>query len=70
MCAHYSWSWEYLHWGIRWPIMQRILIDAPGYDKPKTPAEDPDEGKHKVKMKLTPENGSVVANFINGLAEL
>jgi hypothetical protein len=67
MCAHYSWSWDYLHWGIRWPIMQRILIDAPSYKKPKT--EDADDSKHKVKMKLTPENGSAIASFINGLSE-
>ncbi len=53
--------------------MQRILIDAPSYDSPKSDDTGTDigkHGKHEVEMRLTPENGSAVANFINGLAEL
>lgn len=33
--AHYGWSWHYLHWGIRWPIVQRMQEDAPGYESAK-----------------------------------
>ncbi|OZI09604.1 hypothetical protein BWI93_03090 [Siphonobacter sp. BAB-5385] len=62
MCAHYGWSWEYLHWGLRWPIMQRVLIDAPGYEMPK-----PEEKEVKEKKKLTKQNAKDIMNYINSL---
>lgn len=27
-----GWTWHYLHEGIAWPIVQRLMIDAPSYD--------------------------------------
>jgi len=27
-----GWTWRYLHEGIAWPIVQRLMIDAPSYD--------------------------------------
>ncbi|NDU97183.1 hypothetical protein [Spirosoma terrae] len=44
ICAHYGWSWQYLHWGIRYTIVQRMMIDAPGYksaSKSKSDEEKP-----------------------------
>jgi len=51
MLAHYGWSWHYLHWGIRWPIVQRMLIDAPGYDSGK---------KEEKEQKLTPQTAQQI----------
>lgn len=69
MCAHYGWSWDYLHWGIRWPIMQRILIDAPGYDAPKADdTQDVDDKKYENKLVFNAEkNGRQIMDFVNGL---
>jgi hypothetical protein len=30
--SHFGWTWDYLHWGIKWSIVQRMLIDAPRYE--------------------------------------
>lgn len=32
ICAHFGWTLEYLEHGIEWAIVQRMLIDAPGYE--------------------------------------
>ncbi len=39
ICAHYHWSWHELNWGIPWAAVQRVLIDAPRYESPKSPDE-------------------------------
>ncbi|MET7253570.1 hypothetical protein [Dyadobacter fermentans] len=28
-------EWDYLLWGIRWPIIQRMLADGPNYSSDK-----------------------------------
>lgn len=44
----YSWSWEYLNWGISWPLVQRILADAPKYESPKKKEEDQQSLRDKI----------------------
>jgi hypothetical protein len=29
--SNFGWTWKYLHWDIKWAIVQRMLIDAPSY---------------------------------------
>lgn len=55
MCAHYHWTWDYLHWGIRWPLMQRILIDAPSYESPKG-----GKSGNEKERKLTPQTAEEI----------
>ncbi|WP_255157692.1 MULTISPECIES: hypothetical protein [Siphonobacter] len=42
--------------------MQRVLIDAPGYEMPK-----PEEKEVKEKKKLTKQNAKDIMNYINSL---
>ncbi|GAB3959022.1 hypothetical protein GCM10028805_54340 [Spirosoma harenae] len=58
ICAHFHWSYEYLLWGIRWPILQRMLLDAPSYDV----AEAKQEGTTE---ELTEENMLEIMKRIN-----
>ena len=32
ICAHFGWTYDYLTRGIAWGIVQRMMVDAPGYD--------------------------------------
>lgn len=57
ICAHYGWTWEYLHQGIAWAIVQRMLADAPNY----TGADKDKE------TKLTNKNKKNVASAINSM---
>lgn len=54
ICEHFGWSWDYLHHGIAWSVVQRIMADLPSYDEKK------DE-----EMDLNPENAEQIMNFIN-----
>ena len=56
ICKEYGWTWEYLHFGIAWSIVQRILSDAPGY-----------ETGEKV-TRLTEKNKNSIMNELNNLA--
>lgn len=31
ICAHFGWTYEYLTHGISYPLLTRMLIDAPDY---------------------------------------
>ena len=56
--AHFGWTWEYICWGIRWNIVQRMLIDAPNYETEK------EEDKA---VKLTAKNEKNIESFINAI---
>lgn len=43
-----GWTWDYLLWGVKWHIVQKMLIDAPNY-KYKKSEDESDEGGKKVK---------------------
>jgi hypothetical protein len=32
ICAHFGWTYDYLTRGIAWGLVQRMMVDAPGYD--------------------------------------
>ena len=42
ICAHFGWTWHYLHEGIAWPMVQRMMIDQPDYDYSDSRPGDPD----------------------------
>lgn len=52
MCAHYGWTWHYLHWGVPYGIVERMMIDAPSYESGKTKPT----GQKEVTRELTDEN--------------
>ena len=57
ICAHFGWTWEYLHHGIAWSAVQRIMADLPSYEVKKD-----NDG-----MDLKPENADQIMNLINSL---
>lgn len=57
ICAHFGWTWDYLVNGIAWPLVQRMMIDAPGYD---ADASDDD-------IVLTESNRESIMNYVNSL---
>jgi hypothetical protein len=61
ICARFGWTWEYLHNGIAWATVQRMMIDASWYDY------DDKREKEEDHMKLTRENSSAIENYINTL---
>ena len=56
ICAHFSWTWDYLHHGLPWATIQRMLIDAPSIETEK-------DGKKHVE--ITPDNVDDIINSIN-----
>lgn len=47
ICHHFSWTLDYLLWGVDWRIVQRMLIDAPSY---KTDDEKKEEKKKVINL--------------------
>ena len=62
ICAHLGWTWDYLHHGVAWAIVQRLLIDAPSIS-------DDEDGKTAgvTTTKITSENAESVLQQINNL---
>lgn len=60
ICAHFGWSWEYLHHGIAWPVVQRIMSDLPYYEY--------GNDKEKDEVKLNKENAQNIMSYINSLS--
>ena len=58
ICAHFGWSWDYLHNGIAWSIVQRIMVDLPSYEF---------EDKKDEEIKLNTENADNIMTFINNM---
>ena len=60
--AHYGWSLEYLTWGVRWNVVQRMQIDAPGYKSKSGEGESSEEEKP---VRLTRENAEEYIKRLN-----
>ena len=56
ICAHLGWTWDYLHHGVPWATVQRLLIDAPSVENDEDGAEE---------ITLTADNASEVLDMIN-----
>lgn len=52
-----GWTWGYLHHGIAWATVQRIMSDLPSYD-----FKDKEESSG---INLSRDNAEDVMNFIN-----
>lgn len=48
ICAHYGWTWEYLHHGIAWAVVQRMMIDATSIQEKSDEIELTDENSDEV----------------------
>ena len=62
ICAHFGWTWEYLHNGIAWATVQRMMADAPSFDY-----EEPEAKTEDDHVKLSNENSAAIGNYINNL---
>jgi len=62
ICAHFGWTYDYLLWGIPWPIVQRMLIDAPSYESKK--------GDSDKKAKPKVMNHDQLADFLQSINTL
>ena len=62
ICAHFGWTWHYLHEGIAWPMVQRMMIDQPDYDYSDSRPGDPDGD-----ITLTGDNVDEVIRRINAM---
>ncbi|MDO4782986.1 MAG: hypothetical protein Q4A09_07220 [Capnocytophaga felis] len=56
ICSHFGWTWHYLHEGIAWSLVQRMMIDAPSYETEDDENED---------VALTDENAEYFLNYFN-----
>lgn len=45
--AHFGWTWDYLHWGIKWHLVEKMMVDAPAYKFDKSGKDG--KGKDKPK---------------------
>lgn len=59
ICHHFSWTLDYLLWGIDWRIVQRMLIDAPDYD-----SDNKEEKTDKKSIKLTEQNSESIMEML------
>ena len=55
------WTWDYLHNGIAWSVVQRMISDLPSYD---FNSEQDNDGAVKLKK----ENASDIMNYINSIS--
>ena len=56
--AHFGWTWDYLHNGIAWGVVQRMMADLPWYDFDGDKDDEED-------VKLTSDNAQGIMNYIN-----
>lgn len=65
ICAHFHWPYEYLQWGIRWGIVQRMLADAPQYHYDTDTKGKPKNLKQA--KKLSNKNAKEMMAYFNSL---
>lgn len=53
-----GWTWDYLHEGIAWALVQKMMADAPSYDTS-------DKGARSIE--LDKENADDIMNYVNSL---
>ncbi len=58
ICEHFGWTLEYLEHGVSWPIVQRMMIDAPGVEYTDGEVEE---------ITLTADNSADIMNYVNSL---
>lgn len=64
ICQALGWTIDYLENGISWVKVQRMIIDAPGYE-----IEDEEGGLlgDKTDVRLTADNADAINNYINSM---
>lgn len=55
------WTWDYLHNGIAWSVVERIMSDLPSYDFDSKDEKD-------VSVKLKKDNATDIMNYINSIS--
>ena len=47
ICAHFGWTWEYLHTGITFNTVQKVMRDLPDYQDEESDGNEPNEIKEQ-----------------------
>ena len=58
ICAHMGWTWDYLHEGIAWALVQKMMLDAPSFDTSDGEVQN---------IELNKENADDIMNYVNSL---
>ena len=53
------WTWDYLHNGIAWSVVERMMSDLPSYDF---------DSKTDDSVKLKKDNATDIMNYINSIS--
>ena len=67
ICAYFHWTWEYLHKGIAWAIVERMLADQERYDTDEESTTDGSSFGSDGTVELTEENADDFIKYINSL---
>lgn len=59
ICAHFGWTWEYLHHGIPFNTVQKIMQDLPEYDSD----DDLEKETGEIKEQTAEEFAALMNNF-------
>lgn len=59
ICEHFGWTYDYLLNGIAWSTVQKMMVDAPGFDA--------DKDADVQNVQLTNENSESILNYINNM---
>ncbi len=59
ICAHFGWTWEYLHTGISFNTVQKIMRDLPDY------IDDEEEGDNRENVEIKEQNAEDFAKMMN-----
>lgn len=59
ICAHFGWTWEYLHTGISFNTVQKIMRDLPDYND----EEDTDNEPQEIKEQSAEEFAKMMNDF-------
>lgn len=64
ICAHFGWTWEYLHNGIPFNTIQKIMQDLPVYETDDNTDEDTTEnGPSEIREQTAEEFAAAMNNF-------
>lgn len=58
ICEHFGWTWDYLHHGIAWSVIQRIMCDLPFFEETNGEVQE---------VELSDDNATDIMNYINNM---
>lgn len=59
ICAHFGWTWDYLHKGIPFNTVQKIMSDLPDYN------DEEENGDNYDNVEIKEQNAEDFAKMMN-----